>query len=100
MPVRNTPAKGYVKRSDGKYHKPYGSSTKKGGARKNSMVGSRKAYDDTKDSRSHPDTASTRRKGIPTTKGMSRKGHVAGSRLAFDDTHQEWVKEHKALGYH
>jgi hypothetical protein len=100
MPVSSTKKPGYVKRSDGKYHKPYGNSTTKGGARKNSMVGSRKAYDDTKDSRSHPDTASTRRKGVSTTKGMSRKGRVAGSRLAFDDTHQEWVKDQGSLGYH
>jgi hypothetical protein len=100
MPVSKTKKPGYVKRKDGMWHKPYGSSTKKGGARKGKMVGSRKAFDDTKDSRSHPDTASTRRKGVSTKKGMSRKGRVAGSRLAFDDTHQEWVKDQGSLGYH
>ena len=96
MPVRNTPAKGYVKRSDGKYHKPY---PKKGMRRKGKVAGARKAYDDTKHSKRSPDTASKRRKGVSTKKGMSRKGKVAGARLAFDDTHQEWVKEHKSLGY-
>mgnify|MGYP003653624613 CR=1 FL=1 len=96
MPVRNTPAKGYVKRSDGKYHKPY---PKKGERRKGRMAGSRKAFDDTKDSKRSPDTASKRRKGVTTKKGMSRKGKVAGSRLAFDDTHQEWEKIQHHLGY-
>tara|TARA_R100000963_G_scaffold22768_1_gene15812 strand:- start:179 stop:472 length:294 start_codon:yes stop_codon:yes gene_type:complete len=96
MPVRNTPAKGYVKRSDGKYHKPY---PKKGERRKGSMAGSRKAFDDTKHSKRSPDTASKRRKGVTTKKGMSRKGKVAGSRLAFDDTHQEWEKIQHHLGY-
>jgi len=96
MPVRDTPAKGYVKRSDGKYHKP---GTKKGERRKGRMAGSRKGFDDTKDSRKRPDTASTRKKGVTTKKGMSRKGQVAGARLAFDDTHQEWVKERAELGY-
>ena len=96
MPVSDIKKKGYVKRSDGKYHKPYPT---KGRKRKGRMAGSRLAFDDTKDSRKRPDTASTRRKGVTTKKGMSRKGQVAGSRLAFDDTHQEWVKEHKDLGY-
>jgi hypothetical protein len=98
MPVRNTPAKGYVKRKDGKFHKPY-KTTKKGNVRKGRVAGSRLGYDDTKDSKRSPDTASKRRKGVSTKKGMSRKGKVAGARLAFDDTHQEWVKEHKSLGY-
>ena len=45
MPVRDTPAKGYVRRSDGKYHKPY---PKKGMRRKGRMAGARKAFDDTR----------------------------------------------------
>jgi hypothetical protein len=100
MPVRNTPAKGYVQRSDGKYHKPYPT---KGERRKGRMAGARLAFDATKDSRKRPDAASKRRgpflSSRTTKKGMSRKGQVAGARLAFDDTHQEWVKEHKELGY-
>ena len=60
--------------------------TKKGGARKGKPAGSRKAFDDTKDSKKRPSAASTRRKGITTKKGMAREGTVAGSRLAYDDT--------------
>ena len=60
--------------------------TKKGGARKGKPAGSRKAFDDTKDSKKRPSAASTRKKGVTTKKGMARKGTVAGSRLAYDDT--------------
>ena len=60
--------------------------TKKGGARKGKPAGSRKAFDDTKDSKKKPSAAATRKKGVTTKKGMTRKGTVAGSRLAFDDT--------------
>lgn len=92
MPVSNTKKPGYVKRSDGKWHKPY---KKRGGTTKGErrsgakVAGSRKAYDDTKDSKKRPSAASTRKKGVTTKKGMARKGTVAGARLAYDDTHQE-----------
>ena len=59
--------------------------TKKGGARKGKPKGSRKAFDDTKDSKKKPSAAATRKKGVTTKKGMARKGTVAGSRLAYDD---------------
>ena len=98
MPVSNVRKPGYIQRKDGKWHKPY-KTTKKGNVRKGRVAGARLGYDDTKDSKKRPDTASKRRKGVSTKKGMSRKGKVAGARLAFDDTHQEWVKEHKSLGY-
>ena len=69
---------------------------KKGNVRKGAkMVGSRLAYDDTKDSRKKPSAASSRAKGVTTKKGMARKGKVAGSRLAFDDTKQEKKKKTK-----
>jgi len=58
--------------------------TKKGGARKGKPKGSRKAFDDTKDSKKKPSAAATRKKGVTTKKGMARKGTVAGSRLAYD----------------
>ena len=102
MPVSDVRKSGYVKRKDGKFHKPY-KTTKKGNVRKGRMAGSRLGYDDTKDSRKRPDAASKRRgpflSSRTTKKGMSRKGQVAGARLAFDDTHQEWVKQHRDLGY-
>jgi hypothetical protein len=60
--------------------------TKKGGARKGKPKGSRKAFDDTKDSKKKPSAAASRKKGVTTKKGMARKGTVAGSRLAYDDT--------------
>ena len=60
--------------------------TKKGGARKGKPAGSRKAYDDTKDSKKRPSASASRKKGVTTKKGMARKGTVAGSRLAYDDT--------------
>jgi hypothetical protein len=67
---------------------------KKGNVRKGAkMVGSRLAYDDTKDSRKKPSAAASRAKGTTTKKGMARKGTVAGSRLAFDDTKQERRKK-------
>ena len=96
MPVSNTKKPGYVKRSDGKYHKPYGKSggnrksTTKGERRSGAKVaGSRKAYDDTKDSRKKPSAAIARKKGVTTKKGMAREGTVAGSRLAFDNDMQD-----------
>ena len=76
--------------------------TKKGGARKGKPKGSRKAFDDTKDSKKRPSAAASRKKGVTTKKGMARKGTVAGSRLAFDDTKQEkretagqFIRRHK-----
>ena len=98
MPVSNVRKPGYLERADGKFHMPY-KTTKKGNVRKGRMAGARLAYDATKDSRKRPDTASTRAKGVTTKKGMSRKGQVAGARLGFDATHQEWVKQHRELGY-
>ena len=96
MPVSKTPKPGYVKRSDGNFHLPYG---KSGGNRKSTtkgkrrggakVAGSRLAYDDTKDSRKKPSAAISRKEGVTTKKGMAREGTVAGSRLAFDDTHHE-----------
>jgi hypothetical protein len=67
--------------------------TKKGGARKGKPKGSRKAFDDTKDSKKKPSAAATRKKGVTTKKGMARKGTVAGSRLAYDDL----PKKHQAF---
>ena len=66
--------------------------TKKGMARKGKIAGSRKAYDDTPDSKKRPSAAASRKKGVTTKKGMARKGTVAGSRLAYDDTKQEKEK--------
>ena len=93
MPVRTTPAPGYEKRSDGKYHKPYRKGTTKGERRKGAKVaGARKAYDATKDSRKRKGASASRAKGVTTKKGMSRVGAVAGARLAFDDTSHEFMK--------
>jgi hypothetical protein len=69
---------------------------KKGNVRKGAkMVGSRLAYEDTKDSRRKPSAAAKRAKGTTTKKGMARKGTAAGSRLAFDATKQEKKKKTK-----
>jgi len=73
-----------------------GFGAKKGEKRKDKMTGSRKAFDDTKDSKKKPDAAKGRKK--PTKKGDARKGKVAGSRLAFDDTKQEKDKKKKSSG--
>ena len=89
MPVSNVPKEGYVSDGKGKYHKPYGKGTKKGGARKGKVAGSRKAFDDTPHSSESPSAAATRAKGVTTKKGSARKGTVAGARLAYDDTKKQ-----------
>ena len=89
-------------KSDYVNEKGYG--TKKGGARKGKVAGSRLAYDDTQDSVEHAGASATRKKGVTTKKGMARKGKVAGARLAFDDTKQDdapakvrWIDHVKAV---